>query len=441
MRLFKSPLGKLFHDPKILAVAVLITAPSVARADVIVQNTGVTGFPGTFNFIGYNSSNVAFGQPVASKFLEFGGRFHPQGSNADAAFLANTTVTATQNGVTLNVPAGNSIPDPNLFDRRIAYNPNLLGSWQLTVSNPAYSNSPLVVNTAAINPSIGAPPFITGIAISGASNATTTPTISWNAPAFTPPSGYNQATRIFIVDLNNNKQTIWRADLPSSQTSYTIPAAANLSANGHYGIVIRDDYRMTANSATTGASSHSFFDFHPTAISQFNGPVYVPVSSLSAVGETVYSFHIDVTHGQSYNLDPAAALGYIFSVGATGPNFASVILPELGLGHPYGLYIWNGSTYVHAADLLANTLFDFGPGGVSKFKVLGIDESLGLDPNNSTAFVTKVTFTGDGVFTGTMTAITAVPEPSTWAMMILGFAGVGFLAYRRRNRAAALTTA
>ncbi len=27
-----------------------------------------------------------------------------------------------------------------------------------------------------------------------------------------------------------------------------------------------------------------------------------------------------------------------------------------------------------------------------------------------------------------------VPEPSTWAMMILGFAGVGFMAYRRRNR-------
>jgi hypothetical protein len=27
-----------------------------------------------------------------------------------------------------------------------------------------------------------------------------------------------------------------------------------------------------------------------------------------------------------------------------------------------------------------------------------------------------------------------VPEPSTWALMILGFAGVGFMAYRRRNR-------
>jgi len=29
--------------------------------------------------------------------------------------------------------------------------------------------------------------------------------------------------------------------------------------------------------------------------------------------------------------------------------------------------------------------------------------------------------------------IAAVPEPSTWAMMILGFAGLGFMAYRRKS--------
>jgi len=34
---------------------------------------------------------------------------------------------------------------------------------------------------------------------------------------------------------------------------------------------------------------------------------------------------------------------------------------------------------------------------------------------------------------------TAVPEPSTWAMMILGFAGIGAMAYRRRNQRSALT--
>jgi hypothetical protein len=32
--------------------------------------------------------------------------------------------------------------------------------------------------------------------------------------------------------------------------------------------------------------------------------------------------------------------------------------------------------------------------------------------------------------------IGSVPEPSTWAMMILGFCGVGFMAYRRKDRLA-----
>jgi hypothetical protein len=32
-------------------------------------------------------------------------------------------------------------------------------------------------------------------------------------------------------------------------------------------------------------------------------------------------------------------------------------------------------------------------------------------------------------------AVAAVPEPSTWAMMILGFAGIGAMTYRRRKQA------
>jgi PEP-CTERM motif len=37
--------------------------------------------------------------------------------------------------------------------------------------------------------------------------------------------------------------------------------------------------------------------------------------------------------------------------------------------------------------------------------------------------------TGDPI----IATVAAVPEPSTWAMMILGFMGVGFMAYRRKN--------
>jgi hypothetical protein len=43
---------------------------------------------------------------------------------------------------------------------------------------------------------------------------------------------------------------------------------------------------------------------------------------------------------------------------------------------------------------------------------------------------------GEGVRLFVDGTVSAVPEPSTWAMMILGFCGVGFLAYRRRDQLA-----
>jgi PEP-CTERM motif len=48
-------------------------------------------------------------------------------------------------------------------------------------------------------------------------------------------------------------------------------------------------------------------------------------------------------------------------------------------------------------------------------------------PNGNTGLI------GDSDLSISTTSVAPVPEPSTWAMMILGFMGVGFLAYRRRN--------
>jgi hypothetical protein len=44
---------------------------------------------------------------------------------------------------------------------------------------------------------------------------------------------------------------------------------------------------------------------------------------------------------------------------------------------------------------------------------------------------------GHAVNVGAPELQAAVPEPGTWAMMILGFAGVGFMAYRRRDQGSA----
>ncbi len=65
-------------------------------------------------------------------------------------------------------------------------------------------------------------------------------------------------------------------------------------------------------------------------------------------------------------------------------------------------------------------------GGSFLFSVNDVSLTAGLESSNSVPFSGQI-------------VVTAVPEASTWAMMILGFAGLGFLAHRRRN--AALTRA
>jgi hypothetical protein len=47
----------------------------------------------------------------------------------------------------------------------------------------------------------------------------------------------------------------------------------------------------------------------------------------------------------------------------------------------------------------------------------------------------------NGFGVGTLAVAAAVPEPSTWAMIILGFAGIGFMAYRRRQSGTELSAA
>jgi hypothetical protein len=44
--------------------------------------------------------------------------------------------------------------------------------------------------------------------------------------------------------------------------------------------------------------------------------------------------------------------------------------------------------------------------------------------------------THEGPFNASFSISGSVPEPSTWAMMILGFAGLGFMAYRRKSKPA-----
>jgi hypothetical protein len=68
-----------------------------------------------------------------------------------------------------------------------------------------------------------------------------------------------------------------------------------------------------------------------------------------------------------------------------------------------------------------------------------MDHFGGSDDTGSIDSLVQLDDTADFSFSGTVTSFSisaAVPEPSTWAMMILGFAGIGFMAYRRKSKPA-----
>ncbi len=96
---------------------------------------------------------------------------------------------------------------------------------------------------------------------------------------------------------------------------------------------------------------------------------------------------------------------------------------SLGYSGPKTVQLLTFEETVNSSFLLSSSSFALstGDGGTKAFFAADV----------TTTFATGASNTGP---VGGLTISTAVPEPSTWAMMILGFMGVGFMAYRRRGQ-------
>lgn len=142
--------------------------------------------------------------------------------------------------------------------------------------------------------------------------------------------------------------------------------------------------------------------------------------------------------GQRIFIDPFVAIGYDYIVNS-GPNFQTVLLPT-GIGdNSFDLFLWDGANWVFNTLLTGGVEHDFGVGGVDRFRILGIEVAAGLDPNNTLAFVTGLSFVSGGQLVNmNQNPITFfvqngnnVPIPGTIYLILAGLLGAGFM--RRRS--------
>ena len=288
---------------------------------------------------------------------------------------------------------------PGQFTGTIPFDPTLTGSWRVEAFNGPDSAT-ATTNMLGITEAL---PFARNATIEGIGLE---PTISWTLPSTTAPFtdvsvglfDDDSNFRLLIGGLTDGSVLV---PIPLNMTSFTFPPGL-LEDGKRYVIRVVVDQRVSGIGSINRATT--FINFVPLRPGDPSSVLMPTVKDIAGV--PTYFFDIDVQSGAAIFIDPPVALGFDYEIGPGNPHFESVLLPEVG-DNIFDLYLWNGSEYKYHASVGSGVQFSFPSGGVNRFRVLGIEASAGLNPNNVTAFITGLTFVSDGQFTGTMTPIVA----------------------------------
>ena len=161
--------------------------------------------------------------------------------------------------------------------------------------------------------------------------------------------------------------------------------------------------------------------------------------SLAAAAAALTAFAAPAQAAETITISGASGIFGNDSVGAAGSATAN-FTNTFTFAAPVGFNLANATLSTTSSPLGTNNIdftsallngvaFTLSPTGTFEFGSAG---PVALLASNTITVMGRNT--GDGAFSGTLTfaATSAVPEPATWGMMLLGFGAVGFSLRRKR---------
>jgi hypothetical protein len=155
----------------------------------------------------------------------------------------------------------------------------------------------------------------------------------------------------------------------------------------------------------------------------FSAIAFVSTAALAAVHPLG---NLDPDNAGSYNeTDPTGGIDaegtFTLTTNALAALSATIAVGSSAAYTPGVLELWEGATLIESVALtFANSAY------TASFSKL-------LAPGSYTEEITGTVNVAKLGIGGTVTT-SAVPEPSTWAMLVLGFAGLGYAAFRRNAK-------
>ena len=371
---------------------------------------------------------------------------------ANAAGYAQTDLVSDVSGLA-------TITDPNLKNSwGVSFMPGMSPFW---ISDQGKGTASLfnVTGSTGVSPANNFPnppgANTNFVAIPAGPNVGPTGQVAnTNTGAFDVGNGGNGKSAAFIFANLNGTIDAWNKGNVNSATQNAASVEATTPGATYTGLAINGADTMLYAANGAGAGSIQVFNSSFTNVttpSEFvdpNLPAGLVPFNVEDIGGKVYVAYAPAGHVPQ--TAATAGMGAVAVFGEDG-TFQTQLVSGGQLASPWGMAIAPAGFGPFGGDLLVGN-FAFGDSEINAFDATtGTFEGKipvnpggnmpgglwtlafgggGNDGSPNTLFFTDgINSEGDGLFG----SITAVPEPSTWAMMLVGFGGLAFFAARRRT--------